>query len=349
MMSDGREIVMQILDVVLKGLMVLGLLVVPGCAEFAQWVQPQEGSSPVVGLDYVEPSSASVPPEAGPEDIKEAVHDLRGYLEEQEARIGKLLAMRGELESQIQEGRETVMVPLRERVETFEGRLQEHEAVVEGLANELATAIGPLQEIIKAQGERIDQHDQQFVVLIDSANQDKDAMRTNFENFRNALVGFHSVMNNLETLVYDEEFRATNVENRLSGQLKEATARRQQLGEVSATHAKTLAGLQENMKGLRALEQRLVALHTYINEVRQGLGGELNSLRARTVSHPTADTIYTQPAQGNAMTGRPSHQDSSVVPTIDAILNPPPKTASPSSPVKASTDKAESLHRQEGS
>ncbi len=306
----------------------VSLLGMSGCAELNQWAKTQGAFESQDDFTYGLPVPVSSTTPASAADVQIAVEELQVYLKDQEARIGGLLQMRAEVEGQIQDLREQVFVPLRERVEIFEGRLQTQEAQVTTLATRLEASVAPLATVVTAQGGRLDQHDEEMVLLIESANLDKDAMRTTLHNFRDSLVGFHSIMNNLETLVYDEEFRATNAEARLTGLLTEETTQRKQLWAVSGEQGSTMAGLHEQIKGLATLESRVVALHTYVNQVRRGMMEQFDSFQSHPVSQRSGPSgLQAQPRVPSpsrvSETGRVSP---SVVPEVRALIAPLPES-----------------------
>ncbi len=303
------------------GILVVGLGL-GGCAEFDRWDNLHGQGLEAEGLEYEAPLVVTAPQNASANDMRVAVEELQAYLKEQETRIEGLLHMRADLDDQIQEMRESMFVPMRDRVETFEHRLATQESQATNLSTKLEREVAPLSAVVQAQGERLDHHDQEIVLLIDSANQDKKAMRTNLGNFRETLLGFHSIMSKLETLVYDEEFRATNAEVGLKALVTDEANNRKQLWEASHQQSKVVAGLQEKIKRLGTLNQRVVALHSYINQVQQGIFGKLETLESQPVTHEK------EPMAIEAQTRSRSALVPVVVPDAQTLIKPFAETGS---------------------
>ncbi len=242
----------------LPRLLLASSVLLTGCSTFEGWSPTLLNAEGEVSVTDRHPPYVPEPTDLSQaEGIREAVADAQDFLQQQDEKIRDLFEMRADLEEQIrtiQDGELTRLngetEALRIRVGFVEGRARETK---EGLDAQWA----PVQAMVEAQASEMAHVKDAMVAVVEETHQDRTILRNNLTNYRAALVEFHTLMQKLETMVLDEEFRATEVEGTVGKSLK--------------SHEATLGQLTTKIGALDHLQQRTTQLHRYINEVQKNL------------------------------------------------------------------------------
>ncbi len=302
----------------LSRLLLGSCLLLTGCASLQEWnsnfIAPEGGTQAS--------STSSVHPPYLPEEtdlsqaegIREAVADAQDFLQQQDEKIRDLFEMRAELEEQIRTIREGDLTELHEETEALRIRM----GFVEGRARETRQEVddqwAPIQAMVEAQAGEMAQVKEAMVAVVEETHQDRTILRNNLTNYRAALVEFHTLMQKLETMVLDEEFRATAVEGNVGKSLK--------------SHDVTLGQLTTKIGALDHLQKRSTQLHRYINEVKKDLQQAVVTWQVSAsngegmfAGEPSA-AILTQSKTGASAAPQVSKRLPRLVPTLEKVIKP---------------------------
>ena len=294
------------------GLAVCGLIL-SGCAEFPG-CQGQAPDSKDGRLGY-QTLSADLSHADG---IRKAVEDAQQYVQEQDSKIRSLFEMRAQLEEKIRDLQEGQIVRLDAEAEMLRKRVDSVEHTAKQAREEIDTRWAPVQALAEAQAGELTNLKESMIAIVEETHQDRELLRNNLKNYRDALVEFHALMVKLETVVLDEEFRAKEAETALRKNMKD--------------HGATLTRLDTKYSALEHLQKRTTQLHRYINEVQKNLRHAVDTWEAgapgKNGSRTTAlqedkDIVANSPLSiddPTESTSRPTRP--ALVPKVDDVIQP---------------------------
>lgn len=299
----------------LPRLLLASSVLLTGCSTFEEWSPTLLNAEGEVSVTDRHPPYVPEPTDLSQaEGIREAVADAQDFLQRQDEKIRNLFEMRADLEEQIRTIQDGELMrlngeteALRIRVGFVEGRVRETK---EGLDAQWA----PVQAMVEAQAGEMAHVKDAMVAVVEETHQDRTILRNNLTNYRAALVEFHTLMQKLETMVLDEEFRATEVEGTVGKSLK--------------SHDATLERLSKKIGTLDHLQKRSTQLHRYINEVKKDLQQAVVTWQVSasngegTLAVEPSAAILTKTGTGGPTEPQVSPRLPRLVPQLDSVIKP---------------------------
>jgi hypothetical protein len=228
-------------------------LALSGCAGFQGWQGPATATEGDSSQGYSpHPTDLS-----NAEGIRTAVEDAQQFLQEQDGKVRNLLEMRADLEEKIHTIQETEIGRLNGETEALRDRVASVESQALLAREEIDAQWAPVQALAETQASELTNLKESMLAIVEETHQDRQLLRNNLKNYRDALVEFHALMVKLETLVLDEEFRAKEAETAMSKTMKD--------------HGLTLTRLESKSSALGHVQKRMTQLHRYVNEVQKDL------------------------------------------------------------------------------
>ncbi len=310
------------------GLLLTGCASVQGWSGFEAEANTEESVTPVHP-----PYLAATSDLSEAEGIREAVAEAQAFLQQQDASIRDLFEMRADLEEQMRTMQEGDLAELQGETEAMRIRVGFVEGRTRQAEEEAQAQWAPVQAMVEAQAGEMAHLKDAMVALVEETHQDRTLLRNNLTNYRAALVEFHTLMQKLEAMVLDEEFRATEVEGRVGKSLK--------------SHEVTLGQLTTKISALDHLQQRTTQLHRYINEVQKNLQQAVVTWQVRasngegTFAGEPSAAILTQSKTGASAAPQVSKRLPRLVPQLDRVIKPlaesetAPPAVSSATPAKA--------------
>ena len=299
----------------LPRLLLASSVLLTGCSTFEGWsptLLNTEGETSVRDRHppYVpEPTDLSQA-----EGIRAAVADAQDFLHQQDEKIRDLFEMRAELEEQIRTIQDGQLTELHGETEALRVRMGFVEGRVRETRQEVDDQWAPIQAMVEAQAGEMAQVKEAMVAVVEETHQDRTILRNNLTNYRAALVEFHTLMQKLETMVLDEEFRATAVEGNVGKSLK--------------SHDATLERLSKKIGTLDHLQKRSTQLHRYINEVKKDLQQAVVTWQVGasngegTLAVEPSAAILTKSETGASTEPLASKPLPRLVPTLEKVIKP---------------------------
>ncbi len=232
---------------------VLVLVLLSGCAGFSGW-QGQAPSAESSGSQEYSPHATDL---SNAEEIRTAVEDAQQFLQDQDGKVRNLLEMRADLEEKIHTIQETEIGRLNTETEALRDKVASIERQALRTREEIDAQWAPVQALAETQAGELTNLKESLLAIVEEAHQDRQLVRNNLKNYRDALVEFHTLMVKLETLVLDEEFRAKEAETGMSKTMKD--------------YGLTLTRLESKSTALGHVQKRMTQLHRYVNEVQKDL------------------------------------------------------------------------------
>lgn len=307
-------------NIVRLSLAVFMLTLLSGCAGFHDLMglgtategDPSQGYSP-----YATDLSNA-------EEIRTAVKEAQQFLQEQDGKVRSLLEMRADLEEKIHTIQETEIGRLNTETETLRARVASVESQALRAREEIDAQWAPVQALAETQASELTNLNESMLAIVEETHQDRQLLRNNLKNYRDALVQFHALMVKLETLVLDEEFRAKEAETDMRKSLKD--------------HGLMLTQLESKSTALGHLQKRMNQLHRYINEVQKDLrhavatweagapgkqGSRNTALQEQQEIFANSPLSLDDPTESTNRATRPA-----LVPLVDEVIQPLEEPAS---------------------
>lgn len=240
-------------NIVRLGMAVFVMALLSGCAGFQGW----QGLATATEGDSSQGYSPHATDLSNAEGIRTAVKEAQQFLQEQDGKVRTLLEMRADLEEKIHTIQETDIGRLNAETETLRDRVASIESKALGAREEIDAQWAPVQALAETQASELTHLKESMLAIVEETHQDRQLLRNNLKNYRDALVEFHALMVKLETLVLDEEFRAKEAETGMSKTVKD--------------HGLTLTRLESQSTALGHVQKRMTQLHRYVNEVQKDL------------------------------------------------------------------------------
>lgn len=244
--------------------------------------------------------------------------EAQQFLQEQDEKVRTLLEMRADLEEKIHTIQETDIGRLNTETETLRDRVASVESKALRAREEIDAQRAPLQALAEIQANELANLKESMLAIVEETHQDRQLLRNNLKNYRDALVEFHALMVKLETLVLDEEFRAKEAETGLRKSMKD--------------HGLMLTRLDSKSTALVHLQKRMTQLHRYINEVQKDLrhavatweaGAQSKNGSRNTALQEQQETFVLSPLSlddPTESTNRPKRP--ALVPLVDEMIQP---------------------------
>ena len=311
------------------------LVLLSGCAGFSGWQGPApsaEGNS----LNGYSPHATDL---SNAEGIRTAVEDAQQFLQDQDGKVRHLLEMRADFEEKIHTIQETEIGRLNTETEALRNRVASVERQALQTREEIDAQWAPVQALAETQAEELTTLKESMLAIVEEAHQDRQLLRNNLKNYRDALVEFHTLMVKLETLVLDEEFRAKEAETGM--------------GKTMKDYGLTLTRLESKSTALGHVQKRMTQLHRYVNEVQKDLRHAVAIWEAETPGRDglklsageEPHAIFSTP-QSLPIGDIPPHPRQVLVPEVGQVIQPFEAPATPISNKKASV--ADSLETEVG-
>ena len=188
--------------------------VLSGCAALDWQGVATEGSDP-------QGYSSNATDLSDAEGIRTAVEDAQQFLQEQDEKVRHLLEMRADLEEKIHTIQDTEIGRLNTETEALRERVAAVESQASQAREEIDAQWAPVQALAETQAGEVTHLKESLLAIVEETHQDRQLLRNNLKNYRDALVEFHALMVKLETLVLDEEFRAKEAETDMKKTMKD--------------------------------------------------------------------------------------------------------------------------------
>lgn len=244
----------------------LGTLGLSGCADMkaliATWEMPHPTQAETT--DVVPPDPHTPPPPTVAE-VEAAIATTKSLLDDQEAQLNALLALKAEVKQELREFKEHDLTTMRNAVEELQHQVGGWEATVSGQHGAVSSQVNTLTHELHQAQDRLVAYGGQVPALADQIDQNHHEHATLFAEFQMSLVGFKAAMRELQEGLREARERAVQQERTLLTQL---TTQQQSLKRVGGQATEILA-----------LQKRLNQLHVYMNSVRDSLMSDTTALR----------------------------------------------------------------------
>jgi len=294
------------------GLVVCGLAL-SGCAA----LQGLQGPAPDSGDERLGYQTLS-PDLSHAKGIRTAVEEAQQYLQEQDSKIRSLFEMRADLEEKIYALQEGQIGRLDAETAALRKRVDSVEHAAKKARYEIDMQWAPVQALAEAQTGELTHLKESMIAIVEETHQDRELLRNNLKNYRDALVEFHALMVKLETVVLDEEFRATEAETAIKKDMKDYGA--------------TLTRLDTKAAAIEHLQKRTTQLHRYINEVQKNLreavhvweaGGPGKNAMQKTALEEEKEIVANSSLSIDAATESTGRlKRPALVPKVDDVIQP---------------------------
>lgn len=288
-----------------------GLALVSGCAGFPEFqgagVGPESGSPQGYATQSSDLSNA--------DGIRTAVQDAQRFLQEQDGKVRDLLEMRADFEEQIHTIQETEIGRLNSENKIVESRVAALASQMVRTRDEIDKQWAPVQALAETQADELTNLKDSMLAIVEQTQHDRELLRNNLANYRDALVEFHALMVKLETMVLDEEYRAQEAEADLKKTIK--------------GHDRTLTKLESKSTALGHMQKRMTQLHHYVNEVQKDLRHAVATWQAESSGRDEAKLttgdgereIFATPSS-LGIKDIPQRPRPAVVPKVDHVIRP---------------------------